>query len=616
MSGISVSDELERIRDANPIEDVVPEYVDLVRRGNVFKGLCPFHPDQNPSMDVNPQRQTYRCWSCGEHGDVFSFIQKIEGIEFPDAKQKLADRVGIEITAYRPDKDRREENSKDHDLLDRAARWFERQLWSESGSGAREYLFSRGFTEETIRAFRIGYAPAGWSHLDDDLARLGGESHELRQRACRLGLLKEKEAGRYYDAFRDRVMFPILEHKRGRVVAFGGRDLASVSVVGGESPPKYINSPESTVFHKKQVLFGRREGRLAISRSRRVILCEGYTDVIMAHQSGFEMAVASLGTAFTAEHVAELSKIVNSVDLIFDGDAPGQMAARKACERFLGTRLEVRVVILEDGVDPCDLLSSGDGAQEFERVLESGVDPIEFIVKQIQKEHPGSGASSAQQVMEAVSSVVLSPYEGIALERAATMVARLTGHGEHMILREHQRIRDQHPARGSVSRLTRLAEENEVVGNLPDDEEAILVTLIRDPKQMDLLFQLRPHVRWSQPVHRALARRIEQLGEIPDPVHIGEEAEKSLLLDLKERVDREDQVTVVEDRPELRFQLTIDLVIDRLRGLIVPDGQGKRSPSDIIGINKTIQRMREEPDSFHNLSELGQIINKFVGERK
>jgi len=290
------------------------------------------------------------------------------------------------------------------------------------------------------------------------------------------------------------------------------------------------------------------------------------------------------------------------------------MAARRACERFLGTRLEVRVVILADGVDPCDLLSSSDAAEDFERVLESGVDPIEFIVKQIQKEHPGTGASTAQQVMEAVSSVVLSPYEGIALERAASMVARCTGHGEHMILREHQRLRDPRPAPASASRQASGSGETVAGRSLPDDEEAILVTLIRDPQQMNLLFQLRPHARWSQPIHRALARRIEQLGEIPDPVHIGDEQEKSLLLDLRERVERENEVTVVEDRPELRFQLTIDLVIDRLRGQIGPDGQGKRSSSDIIGINKTIQTMREEPDSFHNLSELGQIINKFVGE--
>ncbi|MDE0958234.1 MAG: DNA primase [Planctomycetota bacterium] len=626
MSGIPATDELERIRDANPIEDVVPEYVELIRRGNVFKGLCPFHPDQNPSMDVNPARQTFRCWSCEEHGDVFTFIQKIEGIDFPEAKQKLADRAGIEIQQFHRDPRREEQDQQDYDLLERAANWFQRQLQSEKGIAAREYLAGRGFTDETIQKFRIGFAPDGWSHLDDDLALLGSDSMRIRQRACELGLLKEKsEGGRYYDAYRDRVIFPILDHRRGRVIGFGGRHLGSSPDPSGGPPPKYINSPESRVFSKKHVLYGGREGRLEIGRQRRVILCEGYTDVMMAHQSGFATAVATLGTAFTDEHVALLKKLVHSVDLILDGDEAGQAAARRACERFMGTGLGVRVVILDEGVDPCELLHQEQGPHHFEQLLEKGEDPIAFIVQQILVENPGKGASAAQQVLEQVSRVVLEPFEGqsVALESAARIVGGVTGLGELTILADHHRLLQQRgPRRALGARRTGSSvATTEVVGEplerptrgLPDLEEAILVSILRDPQQAALLLRLRPPVQWSNRWLRSLAIRIEQLKEIPDPVHLQDEAEKSIFLGLLERVAAEQEYTPVDERVELQFNLAIDLVVDHLKGMIGRIGEVKLDLKTKIDINKTIQSLKQDRESHHNLSLLGEIINKFEG---
>ncbi|MDE0959478.1 MAG: DNA primase [Planctomycetota bacterium] len=621
MSGISVTDELERIRDANPIEDVVPEYVDLVRRGNVFKGLCPFHPDQNPSMDVNPARQTFRCWSCEEHGDVFTFVQKIEGIEFPEAKQKLADRAGIEIQQFSRDPKREQQDQQYYDLLERAASWFQRQLHSEKGIAATEYLAGRGFTEQTIQKFRIGFAPDGWSHLDDDLALLGSDAMQVRQRACELGLLKEKsEGGRYYDAYRDRVIFPILDHRRGRVIGFGGRHLGSSPQRSGDPPPKYINSPESRVFSKKHILYGGREGRLEISRQRRVILCEGYTDVMMAHQSGFATAVASLGTAFTDEHVAVLKKLVHSVDLILDGDEAGQAAARRACERFMGTGLGVRVVILKEGVDPCELLLQEQGAQRFEQLLESGEDPIAFIVKQILKENPGTGAAVAQQVLEQVSMVILNPFDGqqVALESAARVVGGVTGYGELTILADHRRLRQQRSARRNpaaiqVENSAREEPQKRHSRMLPDLEEALLVSIIRDPDQATLLLRLRPPAHWSKPLLRSLAIRIEQLKEVPDPVHLRDEAEKSLFLGLLERVATEEEYTPVDERTELRFNLAIDLVVDHLKGMIGRVGMEKLDTKAKISVNKAIQSIKQDRESHQNLSLLGQIINKFEG---
>ena len=614
MSGIPIEDERERIRDANPIEDVVAEYVDLVRRGNVFKGLCPFHPDSNPSMDVNPQRQTYRCWSCGEHGDVYSFIQMIEGVEFPEAKQKLADRVGIEVHQFRSERGREQENEQDLRILDRAASWFQRQFQTETGSAARSYLQSRGFDDSTLARFRIGYAPPGWSHLNDDLGLLGDEAVDVRRRAFQLGLLKEKDGGRYYDAFRDRIIFPILDYRRERVIGFGGRHLGSAELASGDAPPKYINSPESKVFSKKRVLYGRREGRLEISRERRVILCEGYTDVMMAHQCGFPTAVATLGTAFTDEHVVVLKRLVSHVDLILDGDEAGQMAAERACERFMGTGLEVRVVILDDGVDPCDLLLQEQGKQRFEGLLESGVDPIEFIVKQIQGRHPGQGASAAQQMMEEISRVVLDPYhdQQVALEAAAGQVARVIGVTEPMVLADHTRLRQQRSPRRIASAISESTQKS----RLPDEEEAILVAILRDPDQAELLLKLRPAEMWSDPLRRSLAIRIGQLGRNLDPVHIEDDEEKSLYLDLDARVDREDEITADDDREAVRYNTSLDLVRAFLTDMNGRTGPGKKDSQRTIDINKAIQSMDLDRESHQNPSLLLQIINTFEGGKK
>ncbi len=628
--GIPAIDELERIRDANPIEDVVQGYVELSRRGNVFKGLCPFHADKNPSMDVNPERRTFRCWACEEHGDVFTFIQKIEGVEFPEAKKILADRAGIEIKEWKRNPQQKQQEDAEFLLLERVAAWYQKQLQSDAGTVAREYLTRRGFSELTIRKFRIGFAPPGWNNLLDELRSPGSGAAQVQELAENLGLLKRnREGDGYYDAYRDRVIFPILEHRRGKVVGFGGRHLGSAPTSSGEEPAKYINSRESRIFSKKKLLYGYREGRNEIRLHRKVILCEGYTDVMMAHQSGFPMAVASLGTALTREHVALLARRVDHVDLLFDGDEAGQRAAIRSCELFLGTEVGVRVVILSQGQDPCDLLASEQGGQRFEQLLQSGEDPVEFIVKQILIEHPGSDSAVAQRRIGEISRRVLDRFEGIALETAAGAVARVLGHTELSILRDHQRLRSerQRPAtqRGPGYPVVEAGAQNRTPGAREDSaiastgsdltatEDAILVTMLRDPEQISILLRICPPERWSHPVRRALAIRFQQLEAAPDPLQIQDDGEKSYYLRLQERQLRENDWMSVDDRREVKFDLSIQLLVRWLENLRNQIPQQPGSLEDIVKINQAIQKLTEEPDSFRNPSLLSQIINTFEG---
>ena len=628
--GVPALDELERIRDANPIEDVVQGYVELSRRGSVFKGLCPFHPDKNPSMDVNPERRTFRCWSCDVHGDVFTFVQKIEGVEFPEAKKILADRAGIEIKQWKQDPQQKQQVDEDLLLLERTATWFQKQLHSANGTAAREYLAARGFSDASIRKFRIGFAPPGWSHLSDELRRFGNEAPGMQERAEKLGLLKRgKEGDSYYDAYRDRVIFPIVEDRRGKVVGFGGRHLGSGSTSAAEEPAKYINSRESRIFSKKNLLYGYREGRKEIRLARRVILCEGYTDVVMAHQYGFPMAVASLGTALTREHISLLSRRVDHVDLLFDGDDAGQRAAVRCCELFLGTDVGVRVVILSEGQDPCDLLVSDQGTQRFEQLLQSGEDPVEFVVKQILIEHPGDTPAVSQRRMGEISKRILDRFEGISLETAVRAVARVVGHSELNILRDHQRLSSERSIRRSPATAQEIAGGSS--GVVPDQadtgesgagaatedltatEDALLVTMVRYPAQIPLLLRICPPEGWSHPIRRSLAARFRELGEIPDPLQIQEDDEKCYFLRLQERVHREDQWMTVDDRKESEFDLVLQLLIDLLENRRKEIPYQARFLNRIMEINQTIQKITEEPDSFRNPSLLIEIINTFEG---
>ncbi len=365
MTGLP-SDIKELVRSHTDLVALVGESVALhsQRGGRQFKALCPFHDDHNPSMEVNPERQTYRCWVCNKGGDCFSWVMEYEGVNFREALVSLANRAGIEIPKYSGHQDCGPTVNDKASLCEVLA-WAETEfhrylLQAAQAERAREYLKSRRFSKETIELYRLGYHPDSWEWIQER----GRDKFSL-ERLIAARLIKERdEGGGHYDLFVDRVLFPIHD-ERGRTVAFGGRVLPDSRYNSGG---KYFNSPESTVFQKSKLIFGLDKARDAIRKTGTVVVMEGYVDCIKAHQAGVLNAVATLGTALTEQHVSFLKRLAERVVLVYDGDDAGKNAAVKAVEKFLAQDVDLRVLTLPESLDPDEFLDAH-GTDKFESLI-------------------------------------------------------------------------------------------------------------------------------------------------------------------------------------------------------------------------------------------------------
>ncbi len=365
-------DEIRRVRDATDIVALIREYLPLKRAGSAHKGLCPFHDEKTPSFSVNPSRQIFKCFGCGVAGDAITFVMKHDGLEFTEAVHFLAQRAGIELHASagtgRTGASRAEAKTV-YDVLEWAAKHFGRWLAKGEGSdAARAYVAKRQISPESARRFGLGYAPSSWDALIGAARAQGGDPSAL----ARAGLVLTNESGRTYDRFRNRLMFPIRD-PRGRVIGFGARAL-------DDSEPKYLNSPETAVFHKGRTLYGVYEAADALRKRRRAVVVEGYMDVIMAHQHGENDTVAVLGTALTRDHVRLLRRYVSKALLVFDGDDAGQNSAERSIEAFAVESMPVKVAALPEDLDPCDLFLS-QGADGFARLESSAEDLLRFMLR-------------------------------------------------------------------------------------------------------------------------------------------------------------------------------------------------------------------------------------------
>lgn len=367
-----MNDGVERVKAASDIVDVVGGYLTLRQAGKTYKGVCPFHDDSRPSFDVDPTRQRYRCWSCGKYGDVISFVQEIERVEFTEAMDILARRAGI---SWRDREDFLQSGARDRMLV--AAAWAQRQfedaLWDrQPGSAARDYLEQRGLDEDTLRRFGVGWAPGGGDWLAGR-AREGGIELEVLES---IGLVGRQDGGGWYDRFRDRVQFPI-RNPRGQPVGFGGRILPGSP--GENRAPKYYNSADSAIFSKSEQLFGIDLARDAARQTGWLAIVEGYTDVLMANQAGILPVIATMGTALNARHLVQIRRHAAKVVLVYDADAGGDAGVERALALFARSEIDLTVASLPEGKDPCDwLLEAGPGP--FKAALENGTDLLEFTI--------------------------------------------------------------------------------------------------------------------------------------------------------------------------------------------------------------------------------------------
>ena len=372
MSGRFDNSMVTRVQQANDIAEVISEHVSLVKKGKEMVGLCPFHEDHRPSMYVNSVKQIFKCFACSAGGDVFKFVQMRENLSFPQAIERLAERVGIKLErTVTKSQGQKEYADVDPNRLSKANAWaakhYQQNLFDEQkGKNARDYISERQITQESMKKWQLGLA----IDSKDDLvnaAKRQKASTELLEKA---GLVLSSNTGSgFIDKFSNRLMFSIRD-VTGRVIGFGGRTLSNAGA-------KYINSPTTVLFDKSNCLYGLEHARHSIVSSGVAVVVEGYTDCIMAHQFGCDNVVATLGTSLTTGHARILRRYAKKVVWIFDGDIAGVEAANRALGICLAQRIDIKLASVPEGKDPCDFLLSA-GKERFEQLVEDAVDVFEF----------------------------------------------------------------------------------------------------------------------------------------------------------------------------------------------------------------------------------------------
>jgi len=459
--GLIAEDVINQIRDRTDIVEVIGQHVSLTRAGQNLKGLCPFHQEKSPSFTVSPSRQIFHCFGCGAGGNVFTFLTRITGASFPETVRELGRKVGIEVEeAVSQAGPQTAQTVRIEQVNKAAAEWFRKNLNDDRvGTEAREYLSSRGMLPSTIERFGIGLAPAEWDGLSRSLAKQGFTQSE----AASAGLTIARDNGSgFYDRFRSRVMFTITDLRK-RVVGFGGRVL-------GEGTPKYLNSPDTALFKKGQTLFALDAAREAVTRTKTVIIVEGYFDAIALHQAGLAHTVATLGTALTLEHIQVLRRFASKVVLLFDPDAAGVRAALRGLDLFVNSGLGVKVVTLPAGEDP-DTYVRKEGASAFDRLEEQAPSLLDFALEHSLKTAEASTIEGRIRSVDEILRILQKSEHPIEREERIRLVAERLGINQQrlierypvLIQKEGQRAPVRTPDAPTVSPTKGAPEERDLM---------------------------------------------------------------------------------------------------------------------------------------------------------
>jgi DNA primase len=429
--GLFTRDSIERLRDAIDMVDLVGAKTDLRRVGTRFTGLCPFHDERTPSFSVNAEEKLFYCFGCQAKGDAIGFVEQAEGLDFPEAVEVLGDRYGVKLERENDDpqaEERRRRRARLHSLLSRAARYYGTYLWdSREAGGARKYLAGRGLGDQVLAEFGVGYSPKAWDRMLVGAGQGGFRPEEL----VAAGLAQRGREGSLYDRFRGRIMFPLADF-RGQVLGFGARAMSE------NQQPKYLNTSENDVYHKGRQLFGIHLARAHAAKSGRIVVVEGYTDVLALHQAGIRESVAIMGTALTQEQLSLLSRAAPLVVLALDADRSGQEAMLRVARATNDAQLHV--VEMREGQDPADLIADS-GPEAFSQRLEGAVPMIQFQVRRVLADADLDTPAGRDQ----------------ALEKAARLIAEHTKQGSAMrdeLVREGADRLDvpQEYVRGALSR--------------------------------------------------------------------------------------------------------------------------------------------------------------------
>jgi DNA primase len=512
-------EKIDDVRDRTNIVDVVKRYVELKRAGTgSWKGLCPFHTEKTPSFHVHEARQFFHCFGCGEKGDVFGFLGKIEQRAFTEVLRDLAQQAGVELPERAPlspaERRARVEAESERDRLlrvsDLAATFFEYALTTPAGEAARAYIAGRQIGPETQKRFRLGYAPAGWKSLQEALAARGAAGADLE----RLGLVGVNERGRY-DFFRDRVMLPVFDRQK-RVIGFGSRLLDPEA-----KDRKYVNSPDSPLFHKKECLYGLHVALDAIRKSGTAIVVEGNFDVLALHEAGIEEAVAPMGTALTAEQLDTLDRASKRIVVVFDGDGAGKRAASKATVPLVALNKPelitgLRIARMPEGVDPDDFVRTS-GAKAFRELVEYARPVLDHAIHEAGKDPSIPGRLAALDEIATLLVTVQNPTAQELYARQLAAVLGLTSAQVGRALRDAQHRINAARARAAQSRAAEVPAEGATAPvappaplaserSLPRDELELLALLATYPELVTEAGATRAGDLLVDPAARALFR--------------------------------------------------------------------------------------------------------------
>lgn len=476
---------LQQIRDATNIVDLVAEHVRLRKRGKNWIGLCPFHNEKTPSFNVLEDRAIFKCFGCGKGGDVFSFVMGIEGLTFPEAAERLAKRANIELSSEHSEEEdlARSEREGILETLRAAAGFYYRTLHAPEGAKALDYLKKRGLDDEVMRKFGLGFAPEQSGQLTATLIKQGYSEQMLEAG----GVIARRDNGDTYERFRGRVIFPVFS-PTGRIVGFGGRVLPGAP----DNLAKYINSPDTSVYHKSQILYGLFQGKDAIRKKSFAVLVEGYADVLSVFQAGVENVVAASGTSLTSEQLNLLKRYTTSVVLLFDADTAGKNAAIRGIELAIEAGFDVNTVVLPSGEDP-DSFIRAKGNSAFEAALERRQSWIETKAQWHEEQgafkDPGRMAGAVRSIVETIAKVPDSIKRALFIQRLGERFHL----SEQMLTLELQRIIQKEkslpPVRSAQQREAISMEDDVPVDGIEDEggtaltpaEATLLEAMLHDP---------------------------------------------------------------------------------------------------------------------------------------
>jgi DNA primase len=460
---------IEEIKARLDIVDVIGSYLNLKKTGSNYRALCPFHSEKNPSFFVSPRLQIFKCFGCGAAGDIFKFIMMIEGVEFGDALRILAQRAGVELKPIEPKL--KTERKRFYEVCELACKFFERQMEGKKGEKVKKYLLSRKINEDSIKKWRIGWAPNTQDSLISFLVSKGYKREEIKK----AGLAFQKENGEFLDFFRGRIIFPIFD-LNSQVIAFSGR------VFEKEEGPKYINSPNTLLYDKSKTLYGLDRAKIEIRKKDFCIIVEGYTDVILAHQEGFENTVSVSGTSLTPYQLTILKRYTQNLYLSFDMDVAGNTATKRGIDLARLKGFDIKVLTLPEGKDPADILSRN--PKDFEKILKNSLSIMDFYFQRAFSKYDKKTLEGKKEI----SKILLPEIKRIKNEiEKSFWIAELA---ENLEIREED-IRME---------LTKIKIEEEELGLEEQEilkqpqksrkeilEERLLFLILKDPQNLNLI---------------------------------------------------------------------------------------------------------------------------------